>query len=104
MGKVTFSVLIVAASRSDLSVMEESRKTLDSFGVSSRVVIVSAHRDPDRVRALAKKARDNGVGVIIAGAGMSAALAGVMASYATIPVIGIPLFSEPFGALDSLLS
>lgn len=99
-----FSVLIVAASKSDVPVMEETKKTLDSFGVSSRLEIVSAHRNPEKTRTLARKARQNGIGVIIAGAGMSAHLAGVLASYTTIPVIGIPLFGEPFGALDSLLS
>jgi phosphoribosylaminoimidazole carboxylase PurE protein len=99
-----YSVLIVAGSKSDAPVVEEAQKTLDWFGVTNRLVIMSAHRNPDRVRMLAKKARRNGTQVIIAGAGMAAHLAGLLAAYTTIPVIGIPLATEPFRALDSLLS
>jgi phosphoribosylaminoimidazole carboxylase PurE protein len=99
-----YSVLIVAGSKSDAPVLAEAQRTLDWFGVTNHLVTMSAHRNPDRVRMLAKKARRNGTQVIIAGAGMAAHLAGVLASYATIPVIGIPLASEPFRALDSLLS
>jgi phosphoribosylaminoimidazole carboxylase PurE protein len=99
-----YSVLIVAGSKSDAPVVEEAQKTLDWFGVTNHLVVMSAHRNPDRVRTLAKKARRNGTQVIIAGAGMAAHLAGVLASYTTIPVIGIPLATEPFRALDSLLS
>jgi len=97
-------VLIVAASQSDVPALTEAQKTLDSFGITSNLVVLSAHRQPGRVRTLAKGARRNGVKVIIAGAGMAAHLAGVLASYTTLPVIGVPLFAEPFGALDSLLS
>ena len=99
-----YSVLIVAGSKSDVPVMEEAVKTLDLFGVTSRLVVASAHRHPEKVRTLAKNARRSGTQVIIAGAGMSAHLAGVLASYTTVPVIGIPLYSEPLGALDSLFA
>jgi phosphoribosylaminoimidazole carboxylase PurE protein len=98
------AVLIVAASKSDVPVMEEAKNTLDWFGVTNRLVVMSAHRNPEQVRALAKRARRSGARVMIAGAGMSAHLAGVLASHTTIPVIGVPLYTEPFGALDSLLS
>jgi phosphoribosylaminoimidazole carboxylase PurE protein len=84
--------------------MAESRRTLDWFGVSSELVVASAHREPEKVAALAKRARERGVRVIIAAAGMAAHLAGAVASRTTLPVIGVPLASEPFGALDSLLS
>lgn len=97
-------VLIVVGSRSDLEVMAETRRTLDWFGVPSELAVASAHREPEKVRTLARKAREGGVRVIIAAAGMSAHLAGVMASHTTLPVVGVPLASEPFGALDSLLS
>ena len=97
-------VLLVVGSRSDLEVMAEGRRTLDWFGVPAELVVASAHREPDKVGALAKRARERGVRVIIAAAGMAAHLAGVVASRTTLPVIGVPLASEPFGALDSLLS
>jgi phosphoribosylaminoimidazole carboxylase PurE protein len=99
-----YSVLLVAAGKSDVPVMQEAQKTLDGFEVTNRLVVMSAHRDPEKVRMLAKKARQSGTQVIIAGAGMAAHLAGTLASYTTVPVIGIPLYTEPFGALDSLLS
>jgi phosphoribosylaminoimidazole carboxylase PurE protein len=98
------AVMVVAGSRSDLQVMIETQKTLEWFGVTNEVVVASAHRQPDRVRQLASKARERGVQVIVAGAGMAAHLAGAMASHTTLPVIGVPLATEPFGALDSLLS
>ncbi|MFH0777955.1 MAG: 5-(carboxyamino)imidazole ribonucleotide mutase [Candidatus Eisenbacteria bacterium] len=102
MGKHT--ILIVAGSETDLAVLDETRKTLDWFGVNCELVVASAHRDPERVRRLASGARKNGTSVIIAGAGMASHLAGVIASHTCLPVIGVPLPSEPFGALDSLLS
>ncbi|MBN1503536.1 MAG: 5-(carboxyamino)imidazole ribonucleotide mutase [Candidatus Eisenbacteria bacterium] len=97
-------VLVFIGSRSDLEAMAEARRTLDWFGVPVRVVVASAHREPDRVRALARKARGEGVKVVIAAAGMAAHLAGAIAAQTTLPVIGVPLETEPFGALDSLLS
>ena len=97
-------VLIVVGSRTDLEVVAETRRTLDWFGVPAELKVASAHREPEKVRALARKARERGLRVIIAAAGMSAHLAGAMASHTTLPVVGIPLAGEPFGALDSLLS
>ncbi len=97
-------VLVVAGSRSDLPVMRETQRTLEWFGVKSELTVASAHRQPEKVRDLARTARKKGVQVLIAGAGMAAHLAGAIASHTTLPVIGVPLASEPFGALDSLLS
>ncbi len=97
-------VLIVVGSRSDLETVGETRRTLDWFGVQAEVAVASAHREPEKVRTLARKARERGFRVIIAAAGMSAHLAGAVAAQTTLPVVGIPLASEPFGALDSLLS
>lgn len=97
-------MLILVGSRSDREVMAETERTLEWFGVSSELVVASAHREPEKVRALARKARERGVRVIVAAAGMAAHLAGAVASHTTLPVVGVPLMSEPFGALDSLLS
>ena len=99
-----FSVLIVVGSQTDVPVMEETQKTLEWFGVTNELMVASAHREPEKVRKLAGQARQKGIEVIIAGAAMAAHLAGVIASHTTIPVVGVPLASEPFGALDSLLS
>jgi phosphoribosylaminoimidazole carboxylase PurE protein len=98
------SVLIVVGSQSDLEIMEDTRKTLERFGVRNELTVVSAHREPDEIRKLAKGVERGEADVVIAGAGMAAHLAGVVASHTTIPVIGVPLATEPFGALDSLLS
>ncbi len=98
------AVLIVVGSQTDLDVMEETRKTLEQFGVKNELVVVSAHREPEEVRELGKGVEQGRADVVIAGAGMAAHLAGVLASHTTAPVIGVPLATEPFGALDSLLS
>jgi phosphoribosylaminoimidazole carboxylase PurE protein len=97
-------VLIVVGSRADLDAVAETKRTLEWFGVPAELKVASAHRDPEKVRALARKARESGFRVIVAAAGMAAHLAGAMASHTTLPVVAIPLASEPFGALDSLLS
>jgi len=97
-------VLVVVASRSDLEAVAETRETLEWFGVPAQFTVASAHREPEKVRTLARKARERGFRVIVAAAGMAAHLAGAMASHTTLPVVAIPLASEPFGALDSLLS
>jgi phosphoribosylaminoimidazole carboxylase PurE protein len=98
------SVLVVVGSQTDLDVMEETRKTLERFGVKNELVVASAHRQPEEVRKLAREVEQGKAEVVIAGAGMAAHLAGAVASHTTVPVIGVPLASEPFGALDSLLS
>jgi phosphoribosylaminoimidazole carboxylase PurE protein len=97
-------VLIVMGSDSDLSVMEESRKVLDDFGIENKITVASAHRSPERVEKLIKDAEKRGVDVIIAGAGMAAHLAGVIASHTVLPVIGVPINASSLGGLDALLS
>jgi len=95
-------VLVVMGSDSDWKIMESAVTTLKSFGVETDVQVASAHRAPDRVMALSSGARDNGFSVIIAGAGMAAHLAGVIAAKTTLPVIGVPLSGSALQGLDAL--
>ncbi len=96
-------VSVVMGSKSDLPIMEETVKILKEFGIKCEVKIMSAHRHPEAVRKFAQGAEKRKVEVIIAGAGGAAALPGVIASYTTLPVIGVPIKSELDG-FDSLLS
>ena len=96
-------VLIVMGSKSDLPVMEESAGILKQFGVDYEMRILSAHRCPDEVAELAKNARQDGCGCFIAGAGMAAHLAGVIAAHTTLPVIAVPLDASLSG-MDALLA
>jgi phosphoribosylaminoimidazole carboxylase PurE protein len=97
---------IVMGSKSDLSTMEAAEKELTERGIRSEVRIMSAHREPDKVAEYARNARLRGLRVIIAGAGLSAALPGVVAAHTELPVIGVPLTSRTSvaGGLDALLS
>ena len=97
-------VLIVTGSESDLPVMTQSKDMLDGLGIASEVAVASAHRSPERVTELVKQAEESGAQVIIAGAGMSAALPGVVASQTDLPVIGVPLDSGMPGGIDALFS
>lgn len=97
-------VCIVMGSDSDLGVMESCMKRLDGFGVPYEVRVISAHRTPAAAEALARHARAEGFGVIIAAAGKAAHLGGVLAAYTTLPVIGVPVKTSMMGGLDSLLS
>jgi len=97
-------VLIIMGSDSDLGVMEEAGKTLDSFGVPYEMTISSAHRTPERTGQIATDAQKKGIKVIIAGAGAAAHLAGFIAANTTLPVIGVPVDSGSLKGLDSLLS
>ncbi|MFA5059582.1 MAG: 5-(carboxyamino)imidazole ribonucleotide mutase [Candidatus Omnitrophota bacterium] len=97
-------VSIVMGSESDLSTMEEAAKILKNFGVSYEVKVWSAHRTPDETAEYAKALKSRGVQVVIAGAGGAAALAGVVASFTTIPVLGVPIETTALDGLDSLLS
>lgn len=101
---MSVKVLIVVGSKSDVNVMGETIKVLTEFKVTSELVIASAHRTPDKVKDLVKKANKSGVKVIIAAAGMAAHLAGAIASRTTLPVIGVPLDSSALSGLDALLS
>ena len=97
-------VAIIMGSTSDLEVMEPAIRTLEQFGVEIEKRIISAHRTPDLMCEFAKTARERGIGVIIAGAGGAAHVAGVVAGMTTVPVIGVPIRTQALGGLDSLLS
>ncbi len=95
---------IIMGSQSDWEVMKEAKNQLDEFSISNEQFIISAHRTPKRILNYAKKVSENGVKVIIAGAGGAAHLPGMMASHTHIPVIGVPIESTSLNGIDSLLS
>jgi len=97
---------IVMGSKSDMDLMQKAAKELADRGIRNEVRVMSAHRDPDMVADYAKNARMRGLRVIIAGAGLAAALPGVVAAHTDLPVIGVPLTSSTSvaGGLDALLS
>ncbi|MBR6016128.1 MAG: 5-(carboxyamino)imidazole ribonucleotide mutase [Prevotella sp.] len=97
------TVSIIMGSTSDLPVMEKAAVFLDEMGIPFEMQALSAHRTPDAVEQFAKNAAERGVRVIIAGAGMAAALPGVIAAQTTLPVIGVPIKGMLDG-LDALLS
>lgn len=97
-------VLIIVGSDSDLQIMEDARKMLEELEVPYELTIASAHRSPQRAIKLASQAESKGFEVIIAGAGMAAHLAGVVAAHTIVPVIGVPINSSPLDGLDSLFS
>jgi len=97
-------VAILMGSDSDFGVMSKAVSVLKEFEIPVEVHVYSAHRTPEKVAAFASNAKDNGFGVIIAGAGMAAALAGVLAGHTTLPVIGVPLKSNVLEGVDALLS
>ena len=91
-------------SQSDYKVMKLAEKTLKKIGVSSETKIISAHRTPKRMFEYATAAKKNNIGVIIAGAGGSAHLPGMISALTTLPVLGVPIESKKLKGLDSLLS
>ena len=91
-------------STSDLPVMEKAAKFLDEMEIPFEVNALSAHRTPDAVETFAKQAKERGLKVIIAGAGMAAALPGVIAANTTLPVIGVPVKSSTLDGVDAVLS
>jgi 5-(carboxyamino)imidazole ribonucleotide mutase len=97
---------IVMGSKSDMPTMEKAAKELEERGIRNEIRVMSAHRDPDTVADYAKNARLRGLRVIIAGAGLAAALPGVVAAHTDLPVIGVPLTSgtSVAGGLDALLA
>ncbi len=97
-------VAVLMGSESDREVMEVCLAELEKFGVSCELGVYSAHRDPDGTRAYVETALERGARVFIAGAGMSAALPGFVASCTTRPVIGVPLASGLPGGVDALLA
>jgi phosphoribosylaminoimidazole carboxylase PurE protein len=97
-------VLIVMGSKKDQEVMCRAAEILEKFMIPYRMEISSAHRNPEKTRKLAQNAEKRGIQVIIAGAGMAAHLPGVIASFTSLPIIGIPLNASPLSGVDSLFS
>ena len=97
-------VSIVMGSQSDFKTMIFCQKILKKFGIKFETKIISAHRTPDRMYDYAKNAENNGIGVIIAGAGGSAHLPGMISALTSIPVLGVPIESKKLRGLDSVLS
>src|SRR5437764_9986954 len=96
--------LIIMGSQTDEPVMSESQKWLAWFGIESEMAIASAHRTPDKVRDIMISAAGNGFGLVVAAAGMAAALPGVCAAYTSLPVLGVPLEGGLPGGIDALYS
>ena len=101
---ITPSVAIIMGSQSDWETMKFSEEILIKLNIPFITKIISAHRTPDRMNDFAKKARENSIKVIIAGAGGAAHLPGMVASHTDLPVIGVPIQSSALNGLDSLLS
>ena len=97
-------VAIIMGSQSDVSIMNECKKILKILKIKYQVLIISAHRTPKRMFEFADSAAKNGFAVIVAGAGGSAHLPGMVASLSSLPVIGVPIESKKLKGLDSLLS
>ncbi len=97
-------VAVIMGSSSDYDVMSAAIQVLEEFGVEYEKKVISAHRTPDLMCEYAKSAKERGIGVIIAGAGGAAHVAGVVAGMTTVPVIGVPIQTKALGGMDSLLS
>ena len=95
---------VIMGSASDESVVQETVNTLEQMKIDYEVRVLSAHRTPDKVREYAEQARERGIQVLIAAAGGSAALGGALASWTTLPVIGIPLASSELKGIDARLA
>ena len=93
---------VVMGSKTDEAIVSETSEVLDQMKIEHEVVVASAHRTPDKVRDYAQSARERGLEVLIAAAGGSAGLPGVLASWTTLPIIGIPLPSSDIGGVDAL--
>tara|TARA_Y100000591_G_C21768081_1_gene663988 strand:+ start:56 stop:547 length:492 start_codon:yes stop_codon:yes gene_type:complete len=102
--KIKFKVSIVMGSQSDYKIMKLAEKTLDKLGVIFETKIISAHRTPKRMYEYGLNAEKNNIGVIIAAAGGSAHLPGMIAALTPVPVLGVPIESKKLKGLDSLLS
>jgi 5-(carboxyamino)imidazole ribonucleotide mutase len=97
-------VAIIMGSANDKPKMQPAGEALQDAGIRYEVRVMSAHRDPEKVREYCHAARIRGIKVLIAGAGMSAALPGVVAAHTDLPVIGVPISGKALGGLDALLS
>lgn len=99
-----YKVAVLMGSASDMDKMKPAADTLARFGIGADVRVLSAHRNPDKVTALAGTAREQGFVAFICGAGMAAHLAGVVAAHTTLPVIGVPLSGGALNGVDALYS
>ena len=97
-------VAVVMGSKSDAEAIKPALETLDMLGIDYEVKVISAHRSPEKARQYGLSARDNGIEVIIAAAGGAAHLPGVLASWTTLPVIGVPIASGELKGVDALYS
>ena len=97
-------VAVVMGSKSDAEALKPTLKTLDELGISYEVSVISAHRNPEKTRQYGLAARSRGIEVIIAAAGGAAHLPGVLASWTTLPVIGVPLATSELKGIDALYS
>ena len=97
-------VLVMMGSESDRPAMQKGVDVLAEAGVEVEVIVSSAHRDPVRTAEIASTAESNGFSVVVCGAGLSAALPGVVAAHTRLPVIGVPISAGTLGGLDALLS
>jgi len=97
-------VAIVMGSASDMEVAKKAESVLAEFGVSCSVDVISAHRNPNKIKKFAASLEENGVGVVIAIAGLAAHLPGVVASLTVLPVIGVPVGAGPLSGVDALYS
>ena len=97
-------VAVIMGSKSDLPALKGAFETLRNFGIEFEARVISAHRTPDAAADFAKTAEQRGIKVVICAAGMAAHLAGVIAAHTILPVIGIPMASEPFSGWDALLA
>jgi len=95
---------IIMGSQSDWATMKHTTLTLEKLGIAHEAKIISAHRTPDRLTKYAESAKDRGLQVLIAGAGMAAALPGAAAALTPLPVLGVPMDGKVMGGLDALLA
>ena len=99
-----YKVAILMGSPNDGDKMRPAQETLERFGIEADVRVLSAHRNPDKVTALASSAREQGYSAFICAAGMAAHLAGVVAAHTTLPVVGVPLSGGGLNGVDALYS
>jgi 5-(carboxyamino)imidazole ribonucleotide mutase len=95
---------IVMGSKSDKETMQKAGVLLEDLGIGYEMVVTSAHRNPEKTMQYAKEAMSRGLKILIAGAGLSAALPGVLAAHTMLPVIGVPIASGPLNGVDALYS
>jgi len=102
--KTSLKVALIMGSTTDYKTLKDAELCLKDFGIKAHVEVISAHRTPEKMVQFASQARDNGFGVIIAGAGGAAHLPGMVAALTTLPVIGVPVTVGKLKGLDALLS